>query len=78
MDKDDADEAKLNEDMGVVGCLLLMILLPALDVREIETLDSTSFRINSLTNVGTTSTNCENISIAIVFIFSSFVLFFKN
>ena len=60
---------KLNEDSGVVGCLLP----PALEARDKDTLDSTSLRINSLTSVGTTSTNCENISMAIVFIFSSLV-----
>lgn len=64
-------ETKLNGDIGVVGCLLLADGLVS-DIR-----DSTSFRINSRTKVGTTSTNCEKISIAIVFIFSSFV-FYSN
>lgn len=56
----------LNEAFGVDRDCFELTFRPGMDNR-----DSTSLRMNSRTRVGTTSTNCEKISIAVVLTFSS-------
>lgn len=58
--------ATLNEAFGVHRDCFELAFRPGMDDR-----DSTSLSMNSRTSVGTTSTNCENISMAVVFTFSS-------